>query len=91
MLPARPNFWVLLALQTINGLAGFHEDSKAGDAVAALKVLALFNAVPMKQSPHALRPGAAIRMLDVLLIDPIQLSQSVPPRKRALSALVPPL
>lgn len=37
----RPNFCVLLALQTINGLAGFHEDSKAGDAVAALKVCSL--------------------------------------------------
>ena len=31
------NFWVLLSLQLINGLVGFHEDSKAGDAVAALK------------------------------------------------------
>lgn len=33
----RANFWVLLSLQLINGLVGFHEDSKAGDAVAALK------------------------------------------------------
>eukprot|EP00239_Pterosperma_sp_CCMP1384_P003511 CAMPEP_0197850936 /NCGR_PEP_ID=MMETSP1438-20131217/16822_1 /TAXON_ID=1461541 /ORGANISM="Pterosperma sp., Strain CCMP1384" /LENGTH=913 /DNA_ID=CAMNT_0043464361 /DNA_START=162 /DNA_END=2903 /DNA_ORIENTATION=- len=32
-----PNFWVLLVLQVVNGLVGFHEDSKAGDAVAALK------------------------------------------------------
>mmetsp|Transcript_24920 Transcript_24920/g.85274 ORF Transcript_24920/g.85274 Transcript_24920/m.85274 type:complete len:958 (-) Transcript_24920:120-2993(-) len=32
-----PNFWVLFFLQMLNGLVGFYEDSKAGDAVAALK------------------------------------------------------
>ena len=32
-----PNFWVLLFLQCLNGTVGFYEDSKAGDAVAALK------------------------------------------------------
>jgi H+-transporting ATPase len=32
-----PNFWVLLFLQILNGSVGFYEDSKAGDAVAALK------------------------------------------------------
>jgi len=32
-----PNFWILMVLQSVNGLLGFHESTKAGDAVAALK------------------------------------------------------
>ena len=32
-----PNLIVLLVLQIVNGTVGFYEDSKAGDAVAALK------------------------------------------------------
>ena len=32
-----PNVFVLLLLQIVNGTVGFYEDSKAGDAVAALK------------------------------------------------------
>lgn len=35
-----PNFWILMVLQSVNGLLGFHESTKAGDAVAALKVRA---------------------------------------------------
>jgi H+-transporting ATPase len=33
-----PNFWILLVLQTVNGGLGYHESTKAGDAVAALRV-----------------------------------------------------
>lgn len=33
-----PNFWILVVLQCVNGGLGYHESTKAGDAVAALKV-----------------------------------------------------
>eukprot|EP00241_Pyramimonas_parkeae_P004648 CAMPEP_0114255710 /NCGR_PEP_ID=MMETSP0058-20121206/17717_1 /TAXON_ID=36894 /ORGANISM="Pyramimonas parkeae, CCMP726" /LENGTH=939 /DNA_ID=CAMNT_0001370133 /DNA_START=201 /DNA_END=3020 /DNA_ORIENTATION=+ len=32
-----PNFWILVVLQCVNGGLGYHESTKAGDAVAALK------------------------------------------------------
>jgi H+-transporting ATPase len=51
-----PNFWILMVLQSVNGLLGYHESTKAGDAVAALKVSSRMGRRP-QASVERLRPA----------------------------------